>query len=73
MINILRKVFRLNLKKIISYLDKTSMRLWIIKCDHQAYAEIDEVNLNKFLVWRVKVMSRLLDKLIKILKKLKQS
>lgn len=69
MINILRKVFRLNLKKIIRYLDKTSMRLWVIKCDHQAYAEIDEVNLNKFIVWRMKIMSRLLDKLIKILNK----
>ena len=49
------------------------MRLWIIKCDHQAYAEIDGVNLNKFLVWRMKIMSRLLDKIIKILKKPKQS
>lgn len=73
MINILRKVFRLNLKKIIRYLDKTSMRLWVIKCDHQAYAEIDEVNLNKFIVWRMKIMSRLLDKLIKILNKPTQS
>lgn len=73
MINILRKVFRLNFKKIIRYLDKTSMRLWVIKCDHQAYAEIDEVNLNKFIVWRMKIMSRLLDKLIKILNKPTQS
>jgi hypothetical protein len=63
----------MNLKKIIRYLDKTSMRLWVIKCDHQAYAEIDEVNLNKFLVWRMKIMSRLLDKLIIILNKLTQS
>ena len=69
MITILTKGFRLNFKKIIVYLDKTSMRLWVIKCDHQAYAEIGEVNLNKFLVWRMKIMSRLLDKLIKILSK----
>ena len=47
------------------------MRLWIIKCDYQAYAEIDDVSLNKSLVWILKIMSRLLDKLIKILKKLK--
>ena len=63
----------MNLIKIIRYLDKTSTRLWVIKCDHQAQAEIAEVNLNKFLVWRMKIMSRVLDKLIKILNKLTQS
>jgi len=46
------------------------MRLWIIKCDYQAYAEIEDVRLSRFLIWRMRVMSRLLDKLIKILKKL---
>ena len=40
MITILTKGFRLNFKKVIVYLDKTSMRLWVIKCDHQAYVEI---------------------------------